>query len=50
MQLILIDKLAAVLGDHRYSSRLKTLLGETILVDPMMCVPEPQVIGKLKPR
>ncbi len=36
--------LSPILGDHRYSSRVKTLMGKPVLVpDQRLARPEPQV-------
>lgn len=44
IQLFLLRKLAPAFGDHKYSSRLKTVLDKPVLVKPENCFPAPQIL------
>jgi hypothetical protein len=43
LPLFIVKKLATLLGDHVYSSRLKTILGRPVFQDQYRAVPENQV-------
>lgn len=44
LQLFLLHKRSPILGDHKYSNRLKMVLGTPVLLDAKNCYPCPQVI------
>ncbi|XP_064633089.1 mitochondrial mRNA pseudouridine synthase Rpusd3-like isoform X2 [Lineus longissimus] len=45
--LYIVKKLATLLGDHVYSSRLRTVLGRPVFQEQYTAIPETQILSKL---
>ncbi|ESN96236.1 hypothetical protein HELRODRAFT_189163 [Helobdella robusta] len=46
LEMFFIHKMSAILGDHKYSSRIRNLLDKQVLVKPEQAHPEPQALPK----
>ena len=44
IQLFLLHLLSPALGDHKYSARLKYILGKPVILKPESCLPSPQIL------